>query len=89
MQVFDDRFQAVKYSPNSTAKNNPWVACVALFYSRPWWAHVTVTPEANKIAVFSKGTCVGLIGWIPVDGQVDPSSIVGDSLVWKNAKKNG
>jgi len=27
-------------------------------------------------------------GWILVVGQVDPSSIVGDSLVWKNAQKN-
>jgi len=80
---------AVKYNPNSTVrKNSPWVACVALFYSRPWCAHVTVTPEASKIAVFRKGTCMGLNGWIPVGGQVDPSSIVGVSLVWKNAQKN-
>ena len=34
------------------------------------------------------GTCVGLNGWIPVGGQVDPSSIAGDSLVWKNAQKD-
>ena len=34
------------------------------------------------------GTCIGLNGWIPVGGQVDPSSIVGDSVVWKNAQKN-
>jgi hypothetical protein len=78
----------VKYSPNSTVKNSPCVARVALFSSMPWCAHVTVTPEANKIAVFSKGTCMGLNSWIPVGGQVDPSSIVGDSLVWKNAQKN-
>jgi len=31
---------------------------------------------------------MGLNGWIPVGGQVDPSSIVGDSLEWKNAQKN-
>ena len=31
---------------------------------------------------------MGLNGCIPVGGQVDPSSIVGDSLVWKNAQKN-
>jgi len=78
----------VKYSPNSTAKNNPWVACVALFSRRPWCAHVTVTPEAKRIAVFSNGTCIGLYGWIPVGGQVDRSSIVGDKLVLKNAQKN-
>jgi len=28
-----------------------------------------------------------LYGRIPVGGQVDPNSIVGDSLVWKNAQK--
>ena len=50
---------AVKYSPNSTVKNSPWVACVALYSSRPWCAQVTVTPEANRIAVFSNGTCRG------------------------------
>jgi hypothetical protein len=38
--------------------------------------------------VFSRGTCMGLNGWIPVGGHVDPSSIIGDSLVWKNAQKN-
>ena len=27
-----------------------------------------------------------LNGWIPVGGQVDPSSIVGNNLVWKNAQ---
>jgi hypothetical protein len=32
--------------------------------------------------------CIGLNGWIPVGGQVDPSSIIGDNLVWKNAQKN-
>jgi hypothetical protein len=30
----------------------------------------------------------GLNGWIPVGSQIDPSSTVGDNLVWKNAKKN-
>jgi hypothetical protein len=58
------------------------------FSSRPWRAHVTVTPEASRIAVFSKGTCTGLNGWIPVGGQVDPSSVVGNKLVWKNSQKN-
>ena len=57
---------AVKCSPNSTVKNIPWVACVALFSRRPWCAHVPVTPDANRIAVFSNGTCIGLNGWIAV-----------------------
>lgn len=69
-------------------KNNPWVACVALFSRRPWCAQVTVTPEANRMAVFNSGTCIGLNGSIPVGGHVDPNSMVGDSLEWKNAQKN-
>jgi hypothetical protein len=53
---------AVKYNPSSTVKNRPCVACVALFSINQWCAHVTGTPEASKIAVFSKGTCMGLKG---------------------------
>jgi hypothetical protein len=50
--------------------------------------HVTVTPDASKIAVFSKGICRGLNGIIPVGGRVEPNSIVGDRLLWKKAQKN-
>src|SRR5215475_4506676 len=53
---------AVKYSPNRTVKKRPWVAWVALFSRSPWCAHVTVTPDARRIAVFGKGTCRGLKG---------------------------
>jgi hypothetical protein len=49
---------------------------------------VTVTPDDRRMAVFSNGICSGLNGWIPVGGHVDPSSIVGDNLLWKNAQKN-
>lgn len=53
-----------------------------------WWAHVTVTPDANRTAVFRRGTLNGFRGLIPVGGQQQPSSGVGDSLLWKNAQKN-
>lgn len=53
-----------------------------------WWAHVTVTPEANRTAVFRSGTLNGLIGVIPTGGQQQPSSGVGARLLWKNAQKN-
>lgn len=43
-------------------KNRPCVACLKLFSSNPWCAHVTVTPEASKIAVFNSGICMGLNG---------------------------
>jgi hypothetical protein len=60
----------------------------ALFSSKRWCAHVTLIPEASKIAVFSKRTCTELNGLIPVGGQFDPSSIVGDIPVWNSAQKN-
>jgi len=52
-----------------------------------WCAHVTVTPEDSKTAVFRSGTRNGFIGLIPVGGQHTPSSIVGASLLWKKAQK--
>lgn len=56
--------------------------------SKLWWAHVTVTPDAKRTAVLSKGTLNGFKGLIPVGGQQHPSSGVGASLLWKNAQKN-
>lgn len=58
-----------------------------LFSSNLWCAQVTVTPDANRTAVFSKGTLNGFRGVIPAGGQQHPSSGVGDSLLWKNAQK--
>jgi len=37
--------------------------------------------------VFNRGTWNGLKGVTPVGGQCRPISIVGDSLLWKNAQK--
>lgn len=47
-----------------------------------WWAHVTVTPEANRTAVFRRGTSKGSSVVIPVGGQQPPSSGVGARLEW-------
>lgn len=69
-------------------KNSPWVVCEWFPSIRLWCAHVTVTPEANKIAVFNKGTWKGLKGIIPVGGHVAPNSIAGERLLWKKAQKN-
>ena len=38
--------------------------------------------------MFSNGLCMGLNDCIPVGGHVDPSSIVGVSVVWKNDQKS-
>ena len=53
-----------------------------------WWAHVTVAPELNNIAVFNRGTEKGFNGSIPKGGQQTPISTAGDKLLWKNAQKN-
>ena len=53
-----------------------------------WWDHVAVAPEANKIAVLSKGTWNGLNVIMPVGGQQLPISTVGANLLWKKAQKN-
>lgn len=68
-------------------KNNPWVVWEWLFSIKPWWAHVIVTPELNKIAVFNKGTWNGLKIKIPDGGQILPNSVDGDKLEWKKAQK--
>lgn len=59
-----------------------------LFSRSLWWAQVTVTPEANRTAVFNKGTLNGFNGEIPAGGQQQPNSGVGARLLWKNAQKN-
>jgi len=40
------------------------------------------------MAVFKRGTWKGLKIRIPIGGQVLPSSIEGDRLLWKKAQKN-
>jgi len=45
-------------------------------------------PEESKIKVFNRGTWVALKGIIPVGGQKNPISTVGDNLLWKKAQKN-
>jgi len=61
---------------------------VRLFSINLWWAHVTVTPDARRTAVFRRGTLNGFSGLIPAGGQQHPSSGVGDRLLWKKAQKN-
>jgi len=44
-------------------------------------------PEVNKIMVFKRGIINGLNLWIPIGGQVIPSSIDWVRLKWKNLQK--
>ena len=45
-------------------------------------------PEEISTMVFNKGTWKGLNTLIPNGGQTDPTSILGDNLLWKKAQKN-
>lgn len=57
------------------------------FFIKLWWAHVIVTPELNKIAVFKRGIEKGLIIEIPTGGQIAPNSREGAKELWKKAQK--
>lgn len=46
-----------------------------------------MTPDASSTAVLRSGIAKGLIGVIPVGGQVHPKSGVGAKLLWKKAQK--
>lgn len=63
------------------------MALSQLSFNINWWAHVTLTPEANRITVFNKGIWKGLKGKIPQGGQNEPNSTVGLNLEWKKAQK--
>jgi len=78
----------VKYAPNSTVTISACVAFLLFPSISLWCAHVTVTPDARSTAVFRSGTLNALIGITPTGGQQHPNSIVGASLLWKNAQKN-
>jgi hypothetical protein len=71
----------VKYMPKATVKDRAWMDLVRFPSINLWCAHVTVTPLANKTAVFNNGTLNGLSGVIPSGGQQHPSSGVGDKLL--------
>lgn len=47
----------------------------------PWWAHVTVAPLDNIIAVFNKGTGHEFKTLIPTGYHTAPNSTDGDKLL--------
>jgi hypothetical protein len=83
----------VKNAPNAIVAAKPLITSALALYAFAFvlvaatllvaialCAHVTVTPEDNKIAVFNKGSAQGLIVWIPKGGQTAPIQIDGDTL---------
>ena len=86
--IYSSSWIIVKYTPNTTVINKDLNASLKWPSIRAWWDHVTLAPEDNRIIVFSRGTLNGLNAWMPIGGQVDPNSILGDNLLWKKAQKN-
>ena len=86
--MYSPAWRNVKYPPNITVTIRAWIASVRFPSIKLWWAHVTVTPEAKRTAVFRSGILKGFNGWIPEGGQQQPISGAGDRLLWKNAQKN-
>ena len=56
----------------------------SLLLNKEWCAQVTVKPLVNKIHVFRKGIWKGSIEIIIKGGQIEPISLLGVSLLWKN-----
>lgn len=52
----------MKYTPREIVNNNLNTASECSECTNLWWAHVTVAPDANKIAVFNSGILKGLKG---------------------------
>lgn len=59
----------MKYNPSTIVSARDWIACFRSPSIMLWWAHVTVTPDANSTAVLRSGTSNGSSGVIPVGGQ--------------------
>lgn len=68
-------------------RDSAWIVADRWLHISLWWAQVTVTPDAKSTVVLSRGTEKGLIGVMPVGGQVHPISGEGARLLWKKAQK--
>lgn len=64
-----------------TVRVRAWMASFRFFFIMLWWAHVTVTPDDKRVAVFRSGTRNGFKGVIPDGGHDTPISVVGARLL--------
>lgn len=58
------------------------------FFKNKWWDQVIDAPDESKIIEFIIGIPIGLNVSIPDGGHINPSSTLGEILLWKNAQKN-
>ena len=70
----------MKYRPRRIVRKRAWAASFWWPSIIEWCAHVTVTPEASRTAVFKRGTSNGLSAHTPFGGHWPPSSGVGARL---------
>lgn len=87
VSIYSLSWRIVKYKPIAVVKKIAFTVLEKSDSRRLWWAQVTVIPEANRIVVFSSGTLRGFTEFMPVGGQLQPSSWGGDRLIWKNVQK--
>ena len=85
--IYSTAWRKVKKAPKKIVKAKLFNAWSLLPHTMLWWAQVTVAPELNKIAVFSKGTPNGFSACMPCGGHITPISTEGDKLLWKKAQK--
>lgn len=80
-------WRIVKIIPKIIVINRELKVSLKFLLMSLWWDQEIEIPEEIKIVVFNKGISKGLKGEILQGGQIDPISILGDSLLWKNAQK--
>lgn len=88
VSMYSDSCRAVKYTPSAIVIIRAYVDSFLLPFIKAWCDHVTVTPDANSTAVFSRGTSNGLSGSTPVGGHSAPNSGAGTRLTWYRVQKN-
>ena len=76
----------MKIAPNITVNNKPFNKPFLSFSKRAWCAQVTVVPDKSKINVLINGICQGSRALIPLGGQTDPITCVGNKLASKKAQ---
>ena len=85
--IYSFPWRKVKYTPRETVRKIAFMASVLERERIAWWAQVTDTPDARRTAVLRRGTAKGLMGVMPVGGQVQPREQQGERLLWKKGQK--
>lgn len=85
--IYSHLWRIVKVIPNKIVIRRALNDSLKLLLIILWWDHEIEIPEEIRIVVFNRGISNGLNGIIFIGGQIDPISILGDNIEWKNAQK--